>query len=368
MILLLSAVMIPVAAGGIFTGLPGEGRKKGIFDGKGWSRLLFRWVAGQMCLWAGFQAICVPFILQGRNFGDVVNLFLAYGAALILLSLAREIRYLASLPGKVKKGAMGISWKHKKREGKPDKIARMLWCCAACLLLLQLVAACFLAYEEGDDAFYVAISTSTVDADTMYQKLPYTGGSSELDARHALAPFPIWVAFMARLTGMHPATMAQVALPVVLIGMGYGIFYLLGSRLYKGDGRKLAFFLIMVECLVLFGGYSTYSAENFLLVRTAQGKAVLASIVIPFLLLLFYLLLERQKEGGRAGAGCWSLFALTMVAGCLCSTLGSFLTCLLVGVAGLCGAVCFRRWKILLPLAGCCVIPLGMVFLYFWLR
>ena len=28
----------------------------------------------------------------------------------------------------------------------------------------------------------------------MYQKLPYTGMSTELDVRHGLAPFPIWIA------------------------------------------------------------------------------------------------------------------------------------------------------------------------------
>lgn len=371
LILLLLSMVVPVVTGGIFAGSSGNGGKKGILDKEGWlSKLLFRWIGGQMCLWAGFHMICVPFILRGGNFGEVVKIYVVYMAALILLSLAREIRFLASRNGRGK-GTGPVFGRKRKEEGKKgrtDKVALALWCCVGCLLLFQLVAACFLAYEEGDDAFYVAISTSTVDADTMYQKLPYTGGPSVLDARHALAPFPIWVAFMAKLSGMHPAMTAQVALPVVLIGMAYGVLYLLGSRLCGGDTRKLPLFLVLAECLVLFGGYSTYSAENFLLVRTAQGKAVLASIVIPFLLLLLCLLLERCKEGGGTGAWYWCLFALTMVTSCLCSTLGSFLTCLFVGIVGLCGAVCFKRWKILPLLAGCCVIPMGMVLLYFWMR
>ncbi len=371
MILLFMTVVIPVVAGGIFTELPwGGGGKRGSAEGRGLAEFLFRWIGGQMCLWAGFHIICVPFILRGRSFGDVVKVYVVYMAALILLSLARQIRFLASLARRDK--GMGtdsrISGKREKTGRKADKVAVVLWCCAGCLLLLQLAAACFLAYEEGDDAFYVAISTSTVDADTMYQKHPYTGGPVELDARHALAPFPVWVALIARLTGIHPATTAQVALPVILIVMAYGCIYLLGNRLCGGDARKLPLFLLMAECLVLFGGYSTYSVENFLLVRTAQGKAVLAAIVLPFLLLLLYLLLERQKEGVRVGAGSWFLLALTMVTGCLCSTLGSFLTCLFVGIAGLCGAVCLRRWKSLPLLAGCCIIPMGMVFLYFWMR
>ena len=34
--------------------------------------------------------------------------------------------------------------------------------------MITLVLAVVLAYEEGDDAFYVAVSTITADADTMF--------------------------------------------------------------------------------------------------------------------------------------------------------------------------------------------------------
>lgn len=337
-------LIIPTVVGGLFVNVD-----------KSAVKLPFMWISGQILLWAGFQCICLPLILLEKRFSTVVQLFWIYMGLLVLLSVflyfVRKHKKACSL--RVISGT---------DEKKPY---RLLWLVFWGLLVLQLVMVCLMAYEEGDDAFYVAISTITENADTMYQKLPYTGGTTGLDARHGLAPFPIWVAFLARISGIPSVTVAHVALPMVLIVMSYGIYYLIGKHLLAGRRQALPFFMILVELLVLFGGYSVYSAENFLLVRTAQGKAVLANIIIPFLFLLLLLLLERLQKEERAGAGYWLLLAFTMTAGCLCSTLGTLLTCMLVGVTGLCAAVCCRRWRVLVPMALCCTIPVFVALLYF---
>lgn len=337
-------LIIPTVVGGLFVNVD-----------KSAVKLPFMWISGQILLWAGFQCICLPLILLEKRFSTVVQLFWIYMGLLVLLSVflyfIRKHKKACSL--RVISGT---------DEKKPY---RLLWLVFWGLLVLQLVMVCLMAYEEGDDAFYVAISTITENADTMYQKLPYTGGTTGLDARHGLAPFPIWVAFLARISGIPSVTVAHVALPMVLIVMSYGIYYLIGKHLLAGRRQALPFFMILVELLVLFGGYSVYSAENFLLVRTAQGKAVLANLIIPFLFLLLLLLLERLQKEERAGAGYWLLLAFTMTAGCLCSTLGTLLTCMLVGVTGLCAAVCYRRWRVLVPMALCCMIPVLVALLYF---
>lgn len=353
---ILSAVLlvVPVLAGSIFSG---PGQDGNLTAGSRGDRLLFRWVSGQILLWAGFELICVPLILKEGSFSSVVRLFLLYTAGLLLFSAGlgvwrRKMRN-AVLPSSAGSG--------RKRDG----LSVLLWCCAAGLLLLQLVLACVLAYEEGDDAFYVSISTSTVDADTMYCKLPYTGKATLLDIRHALAPFPIWISFLARLSGMEAVSVAQTVLPVVLIVMSYAIYFLIGRRLFPEGSRKLPLFMILLELLVLYGGYSVYSAENFLLVRTAQGKAVLADIILPFLFLLFFLLLEKLQDGRKEGILHWFLTACVMTAGCLCSTQGTQLTGMLVGIVGICTIAVYRKWRLLVPMAACCIIPGGLALLYF---
>ena len=56
--------------------------------------LLFRWVSGQFFLWAGFQLISVPLIMQERRFSRLVQVFTGYMAALVLLAVAVEIQRL----------------------------------------------------------------------------------------------------------------------------------------------------------------------------------------------------------------------------------------------------------------------------------
>ena len=242
-----------------------------------------------------------------------------------------------------------------------------MWGCAAVLFLFQLVMACAMAYEEGDDAYYVAVSAVAESGGTMYYVLPYTGGVTELDLRHALAPMPMWVACLARVSGIPSSAVAHVILPVVLITMAHGTYYLLSRRLFPEGGRKAALFMLLIQVLVLFGGYSLYSAENFLLVRTAQGKAILASLVIPFLFLLFLTIAEQVQEEQKPAPAVWVSLAAALAAGCLCSTEGAGLVALLMGAAGICTVVCYRRWKLFIPMAGCLATPVCMSLLYFLL-
>lgn len=344
LILVLLLGVIPLLAGGIFVRVEGEGLN-----------LPLRWVGGQMFIWAGFQIICVPLILnhQDNNFRHLCILFGGFLALVLLLSMGVAIR---------RKEKTAVV---RNRGGERDRIAVFLWLLVLALLVLQQILAAVLAYEEGDDAYYVAVATITEKADTMYQILPYTGLSTGLDARHGLAPFPVWVAFLSRLSGIHAATMSQIVLPVVLIAMAYSIFFLIGRRLVGDNRRGLPLFMLFIELLVIFGGQSLCTSENFLLVRTAQGKAVLANMVIPFSFWLLFILAERLQRGEEAGLRYWLLVGVTMVSGCLCSTQGALMVCLLLGAGALCTAACYRSWKVLPSVAVCCVVPAVFVFLYF---
>ena len=352
LILTVLLLLVPTVVGGI---APSVEREEP-WDGAG---LILRWVSGQIILWAGFQAICVPMILAQRRFRDVVVLFSGYMAVMVIVSAVAGIR---------RRTVGSISKRARYANHKKDNIAILLWGCVAGLVLLQLVLACFLSYEEGDDAYYVAVSTITASADNMFQTLPYTGATTGLDARHGLAPMPVWVAYLSKISGMRAVTVAQIALPLVLIVMTYGIFFLLGRQLFPDGRRKLPLFLLVLQFLVLFGGYSTYSAENFLLVRTGQGKSVMANIVIPFLLYLLLEIMEKLQIKEKTGIGMWLMIGFTTVAGCLCTTQGALLVCILLGTVGLCMTVCYRRMRILLPMAGCCIVPVFFALLYFMLR
>ncbi len=301
---------------------------------------VFLWISGQMLLWAGFQLICVPVILTEGRLEKVVLWFGAYIVVLLIVSTVLWYRN--------RKGPRPVLMQ------KPDRATVILWVIFGVLLLIQLVLAVVMVYSDGDDAYYVAISTAAQESGKMYQKLPYTGVSTELDVRHGLAPFPIWIAWVARMTGITTVTVAKTLLPIALISMTYGVFYLIGSRILC-SGKTLPVFLICTEVLVLFGDYSFYTVENFMIARSRQGKAALGSILIPMIFFLLLLLFRRLQEKQKITVGFWVLLTAVMTSCCLASTMGALLACMLIGVAGICGAIAYRNWKILLPLAACCV-------------
>lgn len=336
-------LVIPTVVGGC---LWDGGRK-----GQGLHRRVFTlWVSGQMLLWAGFQLICVPCILLEKNFGCVVYCYGGLVGILTLLGIIRLCRggVAANLPKNNQS-----EW----REMLPAIIV-------GTLLVFQLAQAVGLAYADGDDAYYVAVSSITNNAETMYEKLPYTGGTTEVDVRHGLAPFPIWIAFLARMTGLKAVGVAHTAMPLMLIPMTYVIFYLLAQELFSDKRRKQLMFLIMAELLVLFGDYSFYTVEHFMLARSRQGKAALGSVILPMLLWLLFVLFQRVKKGEKCGVAYWGLVVAVMFSGCLCSTLGAFLLCLFMGVAGLCAAVTYRKWRLLPPMALSCLPCICYAVLY----
>lgn len=343
LILVLLLIAVPLMVGTLFWE-----------KGKSVSQIPFCWISGQILLWAGFQLICVPFVLAEKRFETVIGVFNGFTAVMVVLALVLGIK-----KAKVKKTFRVV----KER----DKTRLFLWGIVVLLLAVQLLCAVFLAYEEGDDAYYVAISTAAVKSGHMYKTIPYTGMTTELDVRHGLAPFPIWGAYLAKVSGMPAVTVAQIALPVVVIAMAYALYYCIGKAILAGKQKFLPLFMIIVEVMVLYGGYTTYSAENFLLVRSAQGKAVISAIVIPFMFLLLYELLERLQKEEKVKPGDWLLLLLTQTAGCLCSTLGTLLTCMLAAIVGMCIIVCYRKWKMLLPMATCCIPPVCYAILYFWI-
>lgn len=341
--------LLPFLVGGLFVEVDREGLN-----------IPFRLVSGQFCLWFGFQLICVPLtIIQKDNgFIEVIRMYWIYIAAMLFIAIGAEIK---------KKSRAGTVLQKKKDGRSKDGITTMLGVLVIAVLAIQLILVVFLAYEEGDDAFYVATSNITVSSNTMYQILPYLGNSTGLDVRHALAPFPIWVAFLARMSGMHAATVAQIVLPVVLIPMSYTIYYLIGRRLYENSIRRLPLFLLFIEVLVMTGGQSVYTAENFLIVRTAQGKAVLAAIVIPFMFYLFLSLLQTLEQKKKIPFHFWSLMGIVTISACLCSTQGALLVSVLTAIGGICTVFVYKKWKLLLPFGCCSVVPMIYALLYLFL-
>ena len=240
------------------------------------------------------------------------------------------------------------------------RIAVYLWV-AAVLSFLQLVIASFFAHMDADDAFYVATATTTVHTDTIFSVNPYTGYAyTYLPSRYILSPFPVFLAVISSLSGIHPAIVAHVLFPAVFILLAYLVLYQYAEKWFPGDKDARGIFMILGAVLVWFSGYSIYNSENFQMIRIWQGKACLAAVSLPLLLHLgMCIIMEREKEYP------WIMLLMADISCCLLSSMGIMLSCIMLVILTVMGLVRFRSLQKAACTALCCLpsLLLGMVYI-----
>lgn len=343
----------------------------------------FVFLAGYLVMWALFGVVTIPVVVFVRydNFILASNLFLALAlacaAAGIFLAYRNkkkvcgsEIRPAAVLGRAGFAGRLrGMSWEE-----------RVEWLLFFILLGFQLYKAAAYASFDGDDAYYVAASLIAQQADTMYTILPLTGRHTGLDIRHAMAVFPMWIAFVADKSRIHATILSHSLMPFVLIPLTYLSYYEIGSRLFRQragtrrDGKSgedifcrenLPVFMILMAMFQIFGNVSIYTNETFFLTRTWQGKAVAGSLVIPAFLWLFLLLYDgAAREKRRTEAGVWLLLVCANITAGICSSIAVFLVSILMAVTGLCLAFVARDFKLLFKMGAACIPNAVYVLIY----
>lgn len=339
--LLIWLIIIPVGIGLIPVHfLPAEKRKPGIVL-----------LAGYFSMWAVFEIVTIPAVIfiKYNNFRAASNCFmvlavLCAATGIWLAYRDREEWKLPSIAVLVRK----MSWAE-----------RIEWLLFFALLIFQLYKAAAYTSFDGDDAYYVVESLIAQQADVMYKILPYTGRPTDLDVRHVLAVFPMWVAFVAVKSNIHATIVSHLVLPMVLIPLTYLVYYEVGKLLFgrsteKNREENLPVFMIIMALFQIFGNVSIYTNETFFLTRTWQGKAVAGSLMIPALFWMFLSIYDGTKKK-RRNAGLWIIFVCVNMTAGVCSSIAVFLACILMAVTALCLAFTERDYKIILKMAAVCI-------------
>lgn len=346
-------LLLPLCVGGIFY------RK----ENTKWESLFESFLLGQLFIWTVFQIVSVPMILFQRMFSELT---LVFSALVMILGVCGILRY--SKCGVLHKGFL----RGEKKVAAKDSYS-WLWILFWVIFAMQLVLSVFMTYQDGDDAFYVAISSSAAQGGAMYRNLPYTGVTSALNARYGLAPFPLWTAYISRLSGVKAVTVAHILQPLVYMPMTMGVFALIGSRLLGERKRFLPLYMVFSELLVLFGDYSIMSPENFLVARSRQGKAMLATVILPMLIFLLLRLLQDEtmhtdrnadEKVGKMKSWLWAGIFFTVMSSCLCSTMGGLVCGLMLSVVGICSLIAYRRVGLFIGMVMVCIPTLVFAFLY----
>lgn len=321
-------------------------------------------VYGMILLWALFQLVSVPFILKDKTLSQVIIVYLIGIISWILFSVCVLVFQRKRNKLYVVRNLQENTLLKNRTMEKSEKV---YWLFFALLFILQLVFLVLFAYADGDDAYYIGTASVAESSNYMYRVNPYIGTATGMDVRHELAPFPIWIAFLSRISSCPVTIVSHIVLPLVFVLLTYLNYYLIGTKVIK-EKKWRPLFLIFMELFVIFGNYSYFTAETFLLTRSRQGKASIGNFVIPFLFLILFSIGEKIQENKKIKIWDWLLLIAGVFAMCLCSTLGSFLACLFIGISGICMAVSYKKFKILFPLFICCLPALGYAGIYLFLK
>lgn len=256
------------------------------------------------------------------------------------------------------------------------------------LVGFQLYMAFTKASFDGDDAYYVVQALTAQQTDTLYRIDPNRGVSVPLDARHALALFPIWEAFVGTMCGIHATIMAHSVVPLLLIPLTYLIYYEIGRELFCNKKRLLPMFLALMALWQMFGNVSIYTTETFFLTRTWQGKSFAGNFIIPAVFWIFLCLFResdretRQKVDfsvevnserksrklprGNSGS-LWMMLTLLNLAAGASSSLAVLLSCALTMGLGVLLTIRSRRFRNLIYAGLSCILGGAYVLLYMML-
>jgi hypothetical protein len=249
-----------------------------------------------------------------------------------------------------------------------SKESMIYWGIFFVILAFQMVMSVVMASFDGDDAYYVVESLLAQQADVMNTILPYTGTSTSLDIRHALAVITMWIAFLAKESSVHATIVSHSIVPLFVIPLVYLVYVEIGRVLFRDRQQVIPVFMIIVSFLLMFGNVSIYTPATFFLMRTWQGKALVANLVFPMIFWLFLWMFEDAKmssgalrkekewEQPRREVCPWIILAFVNMLSGMCSSMGVIFGTGLVGILTLILTGYTKKIK-MIGRAALCVVP-----------
>lgn len=321
-------------------------------------------IAGWFLMFALFQLVAVPVIIMELPFTYLV---IAYDVVLcisIAIAIYRGRRVLVGQWNACKRLWINCS----SAKWSVEKTGYTIGCVIAiALLLFQLTATFKLEHYDGDDAYYVAASVATDLYDTMYLRDNYTGYQFTLESRHALSPTPIFIAWLTRMTGVHPTIIAHSILGPFWICLMYLIYWQIAGRLCKDKKLYRPWFMVFLMMWFLFGNVSIYTTETFALTRIWQGKGLVTSIMIPAMFLCLINLYDAYEAGRKIRCE-WFMLLCCVFATVFATSTSIFLVPIFLGLAGLLYAFKLKRIRCFVQLCAATAPALVYGVLYIILK
>ncbi len=355
--LLLWLIAAPTVIGVLFNFiLPADKRKPGI-----------TFLLGAMIYFASFELVAIPCMVN-ITYHAFAYCVKYYNIVLGIMAVLGVVRVVYALCIRKDRSLILVTDMDDRSQFKAMQIeTKVYWGIFFALVAFQMVMAVVMASFDGDDAYYVVESLLTQQADVMNTILPYTGNSTSLDIRHALAVITMWIAYVSKMSGVHATIVSHSVVPLLFIPLVYLVYVEIGKIIFRDRRDFTPIFMIIVSVLMIFGNVSIYTPATFFLMRTWQGKALVCNLVFPFIIWIFLWMMEDKEETklGLSRVAPWVMLGLINMFSGMCSAMGVIFGSGLIALLTLILLFMTKRWTVIVG-AFLCVIP-NLVYLALYL-
>ena len=228
-------------------------------------------VYGILLLIGSHQIILTPCILMHTSFK------IAFGLVIGVDILGVVLSFLIKKEDKIEKNK--FEFKIKKEN--------MIAIFAILLVIVQLICTTITFKENADDSYYVSLSLTNIDTDELYMTEPSMGekieGKMPFDVTELLPSIELQIAIWSKAFGITPAIICHSLLPCMIIIISYIAYYYFAKIFFK-DKKYAQLFLLLLEIIFLFTGFSNRFRAGYLLTRGWQGKTIFLNIGLTMII------------------------------------------------------------------------------------
>ena len=308
--------------------------------------ITFNYICGMVVFLSIFQIMFLPSVFLRFSFNTAFLIVLSGIILLCLTSIYLNRRRFKKILFDTMRIVKGLEW---------------IWVSAIGLLIFSIIFSVTQVFGVNrDDPNYVGTALSVLHTNTITGNNPYTGELYEgFYWKRLMSPFPHYWAFLSRLLYLHPAVIARTLLPVFLIVFCFCIFYNIGKRLFDGNVKKAASFLLIYQLLLVITSTSQAGHGFWYLLMIHWGKSL---IVVAFVPLCIYQYLRLSSPDARKID--WILLCAITLASCLVSAMGITLSAVTIGLLGMTHLILKRDIKFVCYMAICCIpnVIFGLLF------
>lgn len=282
------------------------------------SGLLKSILYGSIAMLVIFEIIVIPMTIMGQSLTRLTQVWCVIMAAISIIAAITTKGYLVDQIKRI-----------------PDRCRRLTYLDGVVLVLIfiQMFICVEYIFLHANDAYYVGMTTTTLQTDSLLKFSPYTGAAVNWSdyKYHMIAALPIFWAMLAKLFQVSGAFMCHNVVPMLFIPIGYIVYREIGLMLFKNDKRNVNLFLIIICISNMFIGKNYDSSYEMLSTCIWQGGSFLYNIALPGIFYFEFKYLRRNRKNSDL----IMFFTMLIVGAMTVPITGSVLSILLATVLAL---------------------------------